>query len=39
VTDDKFFIVIDATDAKFDEATTTQLLRDAGAIAVERVED
>ncbi|HSI36653.1 MAG TPA: DUF3341 domain-containing protein [Tepidisphaeraceae bacterium] len=39
VTDDKFFIVIDATDKKFDEAATTKLLQEAGATAVERVED
>ena len=39
VTSDRFFIVIDASDKKFDEAQTTQLLRDAGAISVERVED
>lgn len=39
VTDDRFFIVIDASDKKFDEEKTTQLLREAGATAVERVED
>jgi hypothetical protein len=38
-TDDRFFVVIDASDPKFDEAQTTQLLLDAGAAAVERVED
>ncbi len=38
-TDDKFFLVIDATDKNFDEAKTTQLLKDAGAAAIERVED
>jgi hypothetical protein len=39
VTDDRFFIVVDASDRRFDEADTTRLLNDAGAIAVERVED
>jgi hypothetical protein len=39
VTDDRFFIVIDASDKRFDEAETTQLLKDAGAMAIERVED
>ena len=38
-TDDRFFVVLDASDPKFDEAASTQLLRDAGATAVERVED
>jgi len=39
VTDDRFFIVLDASDAKFDEPSATKLLNDTGAIAVERVED
>jgi hypothetical protein len=39
VTDDRFFIVIDASDRRFDEAETTKLLQDAGAVAIERVED
>lgn len=39
VTDDRFFVVIDASDKRFDEAETTQLLKDAGAMAIERVED
>ena len=39
VTDDRFFVVLDASDPKFDEAASTQLLRDAGATVVERVED
>ena len=38
-TDDRFFVVLDATDPKFEEAASTQLLLDAGATAVERVED
>jgi len=38
-TSDRFFVVIDATDPKFDEEKTTQLLKDAGAKVVERVED
>src|SRR4029077_11613914 len=39
VTNDRFFIVIDASDPKFDEAGTAKFLADAGADAVERVED
>lgn len=39
VTSDRFFIVIDSADPKFDEAATTQLLKSLGASAVERVED
>ena len=39
VTDDRFFIVIDASDRQFDEASATQLLKDQGAVSVERVED
>ncbi len=39
VTDDKFFIVIDGSDAKFDEAKTAELLTSLGATAVERIED
>lgn len=39
VTDDRFFIVIDAGDQRFDERETTELLMESGAIAVERVED
>ena len=39
VTDDRFFVVLDATDPKFDEQASTRLLLDAGATAVERVED
>ena len=38
-TSDRFFVVVDASDPKFDEAGTTRLLTDAGARAVERVED
>ena len=38
-TSDRFFVVVDATDPKFNEQQTTQLLLDAGAKAVERVED
>jgi len=37
--DDRFFVVLDASDPKFDEAASTQLLMDAGATVVERVED
>jgi hypothetical protein len=39
VTDDKFFISIDAADPKFDEETTAALLRRAGATHVELVEE
>jgi hypothetical protein len=39
VTDDRFFVVLDATDPKFDEQASTRLLLDAGATVVERVED
>lgn len=39
VTADRFFVVIDASDPKFNEEGTTQLLLGAGAKAVERVED
>lgn len=38
-TDDKFFIVIEARDAKFDLAKTKTLLKDTGATLVEEVED
>jgi hypothetical protein len=39
VTNDRFFIVIDASDSKFDEPSAMKLLTDSGAVAVERVED
>jgi hypothetical protein len=39
VTNDRFFIFIDASDAKFDEAATSEFLTSAGATAVERIED
>src|SRR3954470_3989072 len=39
VTSDRFFVVIDASDKKFSEEETTRLLTEAGAKAVERVED
>jgi hypothetical protein len=39
VTNDRFFIYIDATDRKFNLTETTTLLAEAGAVAVERVED
>ncbi|HEX8911447.1 MAG TPA: DUF3341 domain-containing protein [Humisphaera sp.] len=38
-TSDRFFILIDATDDRFDAAAAERLLTDAGATAVERVED
>jgi len=39
VTDDRFFITIEATDPSFDQEATTRLLLDAGAEAVEVVRD
>jgi hypothetical protein len=39
VTSDRFFIVIDATDARFDEAATEQFLQSLNPTAVERFED
>lgn len=39
VTTDRFFIAIDASDPKFEEADTTELLKSLGSIVVERVED
>jgi len=38
-TSDRFFVVIDATDPKFDEEQVTQLLNSTKPLAVERVED
>jgi hypothetical protein len=39
VTDDRFFVVIDARDAKFDEQRVTSMLSSLKPIAIERVED
>jgi hypothetical protein len=39
VTDDRFFIFIDASDGKFDETQTAEFLKLSGAISVERIED
>lgn len=39
VTQDRFFIGIEAADASFDREATAQLLRDAGASHVEEVEE
>lgn len=39
VTADRFFVVIDASDLKFDEMRTPEFLRSLGAVAVERFED
>jgi hypothetical protein len=39
VTDDRFFVVVEATDPKFDELEAVRLLRSTHPIALERVED
>ncbi len=39
VTDDRFFIYIDASDGRFDEKGTSEFLSSLGAAAVERIED
>jgi hypothetical protein len=39
VTDDRFFISIQADDPNYDETTTAELLKSAGAVHVETVED
>jgi hypothetical protein len=39
VTNDKFFIVIDGSDAKFDTTLTAEFLQSIGATAVETIED
>jgi hypothetical protein len=39
VTNDKFFIWIDESDAKFSETGTEEFLKSIGATAVERIED
>jgi hypothetical protein len=39
VTDDKFFIAIEARDPKFDAGSAEELLRELGATHVEQVED
>jgi hypothetical protein len=39
VTQDRFFVVIDASDPRFDERRVTDFLNKLGALAVERVED
>ena len=39
VTNDRFFVVVDATDANFDEDETLKLLESLGPVAVERFED
>jgi Protein of unknown function (DUF3341) len=39
VTDDRFFVVIDASDPKFDASATPEMLKSLGAEAVETVED
>lgn len=39
VTDDRFFVVIDATDKKFDPVATETLLRETNPLVIERVID
>ncbi len=39
VTDDRFFVVIEASDPQFDEPKTRALLEGLGSTAVERIED
>jgi hypothetical protein len=39
VTNDRFFIWIDVSDAKFDEQATAEFLKSVGAVSVERIED
>lgn len=39
VTDDRFFVLIDCNDPKFDEAATQALLESTDPVLVERVED
>ena len=39
VTDDGFFIAIEARDPNYDPVRTRKLLEEAGAVAVEEVED
>jgi hypothetical protein len=39
VTNDRFFVVIDATDPQFDEAETEQLLQSLNPVAIERFMD
>lgn len=38
-TNDRFFVVIDASDPKFEESETSELLKKLGAHFVERIED
>jgi hypothetical protein len=39
VTDDRFFVTIEASDPSFDEGATTRFLLDAGAVTVEVIRD
>ena len=39
VTDDRFFVVIEAEDPKFDEASTRSFLESLGGLGIERVEE
>jgi hypothetical protein len=39
VTDDRFFVVVDARDPKFDEARVTEMMQALAPLAIEKVED
>jgi hypothetical protein len=39
VTDDRFFVVIDARDSKFDEAAVISMLQSVNPLSIEKVED
>ena len=39
VTNDRFFIVIDASDPTFNEADATKMFQELGAASIERIED
>ena len=39
VTNDRFFIVIDASDPEFDETDTANMFKELGALSVETIED
>jgi hypothetical protein len=39
VTNDRFFIVVDASDPKFEERESTEMFQRLNATAIERIED